>query len=182
MLQAMPAAPPGAEPDAAAPRWSEAARAALVGLLPRLRAYARTLEPSAAAADDLLQDAVVRALAARPPPSEELAPWLFTVLRNRFLNLVRRRRVEARADALMQLAPPALAEPADSLTHTRELLQAMATLPAAQREALVLIGAHGFAYDQVARITGVPVGTVKARVARGRAALAQRLHGAGADH
>jgi RNA polymerase sigma-70 factor (ECF subfamily) len=155
-------------------------RAALVGLLPRLRAYARSLEPNVAAADDLVHDAVVRALSAVPPPEAELAPWLFTVLRNHFLNVVRRRRVEQRAGAMMARDPPTLAEPADAMTHARQLLEAMASLPAVQREALTLIGAHGFAYEQVARITRVPVGTVKARVARGRAAIARRLH-AGAE-
>ena len=166
---------------AAAPRrgWTEADRAALVSLLPRLRAFARSLQPNPHAADDLLQDAVAKALGAAPPaPMAEgsgLAAWMFTIVRNHAFNLARRRRVEQRAsDSLGQIDPPT-APPPDSLAEAHDLAAELARLPLAQREAVLLVGAHGFSYEEAATITGVAVGTVKARVARGRAAIARRL-------
>jgi len=159
--------------------WTEADRALLVSLLPRLRAFARSLQPSAHAADDLLQDAVARALAAAPPRTTTagsgLAAWLFTIVRNHAFNLARRRRVEQRASEMLGKLDPPTAPAADSLAEARDLAAELARLPLAQREAVLLIGAHGFSYEEAARITGVAVGTVKARVARGRAAIARRL-------
>jgi RNA polymerase sigma-70 factor (ECF subfamily) len=158
--------------------WNAAGREALVALLPRLRAFARAL--AGQGGDDLLQDAVARALAAAPPPVTELSPWLFAIVRNRALNLARRARVERRAAALLEQAPPTLAPAPDSTAEAGEVARAVACLPGVQREALLLVGAHGFSYEEAAAITGAPVGTVKARVARARAALAQQL-GAATD-
>lgn len=163
--------------------WTEADRADLVLLLPRLRAFARTLQPGTHAADDLLHDALARALSATPPDRAAqpaaFAPWLFTIVRNHAFNLARRRKVEQRASEMMQRIEPPSAPPPDSFAEANDLAAELARLPLVQREAVLLVGAHGFSYEEVAAITHAPVGTVKARVARGRATIAARL---GAAH
>lgn len=163
--------------------WTGGQRQALVALLPRLRAYARTLQPGTHAADDLLHDAVARALAATPPDAGQaasatdpaLARWLFTIVRNHAFNLARRRRLERRVSAMMEQYEPPPVPPPDSDAQARELAAELLRLPLVQREAVLLVGAHSFSYEEAAAITGAPVGTVKARVARGRASIARRL-------
>ncbi|ONG46206.1 RNA polymerase subunit sigma-24 [Pseudoroseomonas deserti] len=157
-------------------------RRLLPGLLPELRAFARFLARDAAQADDLVQEAILRALRAEAQwdPATSLRAWLFHILRNAFLEQLRRRGTERRA--LERLPPPAA--PAASEQEARgevaDLQRAMAALPAPQREALILVGAHGLSHEEAAAVVGAPVGTVKARVARARAALAQGWTGSGA--
>ncbi|MFM6852550.1 MAG: sigma-70 family RNA polymerase sigma factor, partial [Sphingopyxis sp.] len=97
--------------------------------------------------------------------------WTFTILRNIFLSDMRRNRFRGEWDDLT--AERTLAAPAsqDKQVELADLYRAMQLLPPAQREALILIGAGGFAYEEAAEICGVAVGTIKSRVARGRTAL-----------
>lgn len=151
-------------------------RPLLPGLLPDLRAFARFLARDAALADDLVQEAILRALRAEAQwdPATSLRAWVFHILRNVFLEQMRRRGTEKRA--LERLPEPDQPPPAqEARSDMSDLGRALESLPLPQREALILVGAHGLSHEEAAAVCGVPVGTVKARVARARAALARAL-------
>ncbi|WP_137126157.1 sigma-70 family RNA polymerase sigma factor [Roseomonas sp. HF4] len=153
-------------------------RNALVALMPQMRAFARLLARDRARADDLVQDAVLRAMTqeAQWKPGSDLRAWVFRILRNGFLGQLRRggteQRVLLRFDAAASSAPAQL-----DTAELRELDRALDDLPATQREALVLVAALGLSIDEAAVISGVRAGTVKARISRARATLAQRFQG-----
>lgn len=157
----------------AGPLDDESFRAELAMVIPHLRAFGRSLSGSADLADDLVQEALLRAWNARQrfQAGTNIRAWTFIILRNVFLSQMRRNRFRGEWDDLA--AERALAAPASQDKHVElsDLYRAMQQLPAAQREALILIGAGGFAYEEAAGICGVAVGTIKSRVARGRAAL-----------
>jgi len=138
-----------------------------------MRAFARSLCGDPAQADDLAQDALFKALKARESYQlgTNMKAWLFMIVRNQFYSEKRRSWRGSQLD-------PEVAErtliAVDDPTATLELddvRQALAMLPDTQREALVMVGAGGFSYEEAAEISGVPVGTVKSRVSRARAAL-----------
>lgn len=151
-------------------------REGVVALVPQMRAFARFLARDAARADDLVQDAVVRAFERRETWTDgtDLRAWLLRILRNLFLDQERRHRTERRSLAAMPApaedAHPSVQAGRDAL---RDLDAAIATLPAAQREALILVAALEMSLADVAAVIGVPEGTVKARVSRARTALAK---------
>ena len=149
----------------------------LVALIPHARAFARSLTGDAAQADDLAQDTVLKAWRSRSAFERDtnMKAWVFMILRNQFYSDKRRSWRSTPLD-------PEVAERAlvanDNPTATLELddlRQALNQLPATQREALILVGAGGLAYEEAAVICGCPVGTVKSRVSRARAALAALL-------
>ncbi len=156
-------------------------RREMLALLPDLRAFARFLVRDRTAADDLVQDTVVRALGALAQfqPGTSLKAWLFAILRNLFFEQARRRRREAAA--LRAHFPQDEADPASQgdTADIRDLQRALWTLPPLLREALVLVGAQGLTYEEAAIISNVPVGTMKARVSRARTQLARMLQPAG---
>jgi len=148
-------------------------RKALVPLIPHLRAFARTFVKQPADADDLVQDTIVKALVSRSQYTDgtNLRAWTFMILRNNFLSGTRRswRQVQLDPeDAERRLV--ANADPTRAL-ELDDVRRALDKLPLPQREALILVGAGGLAYDEAATIMGVPIGTVKSRVNRARAAL-----------
>lgn len=145
--------------------------------IPHLRAFARSLCGSRDMADDLVQETMLKAWNARQrfAAGTNMRAWTFIILRNIFLSQMRRNRFRGEWDDLA--AERMLAAPAgqDKIVELSDLHRAMQELPPAQREALILIGAGGFAYEEAAEICGVAVGTIKSRVARGRVALEQLL-------
>lgn len=147
------------------------------GLLPDLRAFARFLTRDVTAADDLVQDTVVRALAAQASfqLGTNLKAWLFTIERNAFYEQMRRKRREVRL--LSEQMP--VVEPQSPEAYRRgdlsDLQRVLWTLPPLLREALVLVGAQELSHEEAARICGVPVGTMKARVSRARSQLARTM-------
>ncbi len=146
-------------------------------LLPDLRGFARFLTRDAVAADDLVQDTLVRALAAidQFQDGSNLKAWLFTIQRNGFYETARRHRRETRI-LNEELPVPANAAPdAGRRGEVSDLQRALFALPPQLREALVLVGAQELSYEQAAAVCGVPTGTVKARVSRARARLATAL-------
>lgn len=157
--------------DTAGRMKDQALRAGLAGLIGPLRRYARSLCGEAATADDLVQETLLRALAASPNlTGGELRAWLFTALRNHWLDGLRRQGRERRDRARW---PPTAASPAtqgDRLALA-SLAAAIQTLPALQREALLLVGAEGLSIEEAARFCGVAAGTLSARVTRARSAL-----------
>ncbi|TCZ59945.1 sigma-70 family RNA polymerase sigma factor [Roseicella aquatilis] len=152
-------------------------RAALAGLLPELRAFARFLCGSRIEADDLVQEALARTLRSldeRAEPVEDLRAWCLAVIRNIFHEQLRARKREmARLrDAVPEEPPP---PPQETPGQMRDLARALAGLPPLLREAVILVGAQGLSHAEAARVCNVPVGTMKARVSRARTQLAAAL-------
>ena len=141
--------------------------------IPRLRRYATTLTGNVDEADDLVQDALERAMRKRNlwRGSGSIRSWLYRIVFSVFANQARQRR-RRRAELALEAAPT-LAAPArqEDAAACRDIAGAMARLPLEQRAAIALTAVEGFAYDEAAAILGVPIGTVRSRVARGRDAL-----------
>ena len=148
-------------------------KAQLTQIVPHLRAFGRSLSGNRDTADDLVQETLLKAWAARKrfQAGTNMRAWTFIILRNHYLSQVRRNRFRGEWDELT--ADRVLAAPASQDRHIdlTDLQRALQELPQAQREALILVGAGGFAYEEAAEICGVAVGTIKSRVARGRTAL-----------
>ncbi|WP_291296536.1 sigma-70 family RNA polymerase sigma factor [Elioraea sp.] len=156
-------------------------REALLALVPRLRAYALALSGNRTEADDLVQEAVLRLLAATTVPAGEgLRPFAFTTLRNIRISALRRRTAEQRAvgDILAVSETAAAPRPESALTADA-MIALLQKLAPALREAVILVGAHGLSHAEAASICGVAEGTMKARVSRARARLADLAR---ADH
>jgi RNA polymerase sigma-70 factor (ECF subfamily) len=145
--------------------------------VPRLRRYARALTRDIGQADDLVQSCLVRALAKEHlwQPGSNLRVWLFTVLHNLHINRVRRLMRE-QDNAIVASASLALAqsEPSARL-DLLDVEQAIKKLPEVQRRVILLIGLEGMRYDEAAQILGVPIGTVRSRIARARQMLRELL-------
>lgn len=148
-------------------------KAELAQVIPHLRAFGRSLSGSRDLADDLVQETLLKAWAARDrfQAGTNMRAWTFIILRNLFLSQMRRARFKGEWDDFT--AGKLLAAPAgqDRRVELSDLQRALLQLPQAQREALILVGAGGFAYEEAASICNCAVGTIKSRVARGRAAL-----------
>ncbi len=145
----------------------------LVALIPHLRAFARTLCGDAAAADDLAQDATLKAWDARSSfqMGTNMKAWTFMILRNQFYSEKRRSWRQSQLDQEAAERTLVAADDPEAPVALDEMRLAMGMLPTEQREALILVGAGGFAYEEAADICGCAVGTVKSRVSRARRAL-----------
>ncbi|WP_260598386.1 sigma-70 family RNA polymerase sigma factor [Sphingomonas endolithica] len=145
----------------------------LAQVIPHLRAFGRSLSGNRDLADDLVQETLMKAWAARQrfQAGTNMRAWTFIILRNLYLSQMRRARFKGEWDDLV--ADKILAAPASQDRHVElgDMQRALLHLPQPQREALILVGAGGFAYEEAAEICGVAVGTIKSRVARGRVAL-----------
>jgi RNA polymerase sigma-70 factor (ECF subfamily) len=146
--------------------------------IPRLRRYARALARSTDRADDLVQETLLRAIAKAHlwQPGTDLRAWLFTIMHNHYVNMVRRAiRDEATVDIdKVSASLAAITDPTAS-RQLRELERGLACLPAEQREVILLVGLEGMSYGTAAQILSVPVGTVRSRLSRGRDALRRLL-------
>ncbi|MFH6780857.1 MULTISPECIES: sigma-70 family RNA polymerase sigma factor [Methylobacterium] len=152
-------------------------RNALMTVLPALRTFGLSLSHDVVRADDLVQETCARAWANqhRFQAGTNFTAWLFTIMRNQFYTELRKGRREVEdGDGILagQLSAPADQDHASTLRVVQERMQA---LPEAQREALLLIGAEGYTYEEAALRIGCQVGTVKSRVSRARAALLAAL-------
>ena len=145
----------------------------LVHLIPHLRAFARTLTGDATAADDLAQDAMLKAWDARASyqMGTNMKAWTFMILRNQFYSEKRRSWRSSQLDQEAAERTLVAVDDPEAPVALDELRQALNTLPEEQREALILVGAGGFAYEEAAEICQCAVGTVKSRVSRARKAL-----------
>jgi RNA polymerase sigma factor (sigma-70 family) len=142
--------------------------------IPKLRRYARALVRDASAADDLVQDALTRALSKVHLWQEgtDLRAWLFTILHNQYVNHVRRGVREGLSVGLSETEMRLTAGPTQqSRLQLRDLDRALARLPEEQRQVILLAGLEGLSYEEMADIVGVPVGTIRSRLSRGRDAL-----------
>ena len=151
----------------------EAFRQELVRLIPHLRAFARTLCGDPTSADDLAQDAMLKAWDARESfeMGTNMKAWTFMILRNQFYSEKRRSWRQSQLDQEAAERTLVAVDDPEAPVALDELRQGLAMLPAEQREALVLVGAGGFAYEEAAAICACAVGTVKSRVSRARRAL-----------
>ena len=150
----------------------------LVDHLPALRAFARSLTREGASADELVQDTLVKAWTNMDKfqPGTNLRAWLFTILRNTFYSARRKTKREVSDADGIHAARLATRPEHDGRLALSDFRDAFAHLPDEQREALILVGASGFSYEEAAEMTGVAVGTVKSRANRGRRKLAELLH------
>lgn len=172
-------------PDAAAQVSESFPSAELHAALPRLRRYARVLTKDVHRADDLVQDTLARAWEKRRlwRVGSDLRAWLFAIMHNVHLNQVALRRRESLNESLdvdggvgdipvqgRQFEHAALAETLARVAH----------LPAEQREVLMLAALEEMRYEEIARVLGIPIGTVMSRLSRAREKL--RRAEAGATH
>ncbi|MCX7585864.1 sigma-70 family RNA polymerase sigma factor [Phenylobacterium sp. 58.2.17] len=142
----------------------------LTALIPQMRAFARSLCRDATAADDLAQDALLKAWNNRASfePGTNMKAWTFMILRNQFYSDKRRSWRSSQLDPeVAERTLEAASNPIASL-ELDEVRRALACLPDDQREALILIGAGGLSYEEVSEICGCAIGTIKSRVSRAR--------------
>jgi RNA polymerase sigma-70 factor (ECF subfamily) len=156
-------------------------REKLIDLIPFLRAFARTLSGHRDEADDLCQEALAKAWQSRGTfePGTNLKAWLFMILRNQFYSEKRRawrQKPWDEATAEQTLVTSGTQHASIALS---DVSRAMRLLPHEQREALILVGAGGFAYEEAAKICGCALGTIKSRVARARRTLEGVMSGTG---
>jgi RNA polymerase sigma-70 factor (ECF subfamily) len=139
--------------------------------IPRLRRYARALTRDIYRADDLVQSCLERAIAKQDlwQAGTDLRAWLFTILHNQHVNEVRR-AVRKGIEVQVEDAAPVLRVESNvnGKLELRDLEAAIAKLPDEQRQVILLVGLEGMRYEEVADVLGVPVGTVRSRLSRGR--------------
>lgn len=149
----------------------------LVDHLPAMRAFAISLTRNAATADDMVQDTLVKAWTNidKFEIGTNMRAWLFTILRNTYYSSRRKSKREV-ADVDGSFTENVAEKPAhDGHMQMADFRKALDTLPDEQREALLLVGASGFSYEEAAEMCGVAVGTIKSRTNRARAQLAEIL-------
>lgn len=149
----------------------------LTAAIPHLRAFARMLCGDRDRADDLAQETLMKAWAARDRyvAGSSFRAWTYTILRHHYFGQIRRQRFvgdydEAEAERILNTHGSQ-----ESRLEATDVLRALAILPAAQREVLVLVSIGGVSYEEIAEICGVALGTVKSRIARARATLSATI-------
>jgi RNA polymerase sigma-70 factor, ECF subfamily len=150
----------------------------LIAQIGSLRAFAVSLCGDRDRADDLVQETLFKAWNHLDSFKEgtNLKAWLFTILRNTYFSERRKRKREVE-DADGSYAARLSSRPEqDGHMEMKDFQEALSQLPEDQREALVLVGAAGFSYEEAAEISGCAIGTIKSRVNRARGRLADALH------
>jgi RNA polymerase sigma-70 factor, ECF subfamily len=149
----------------------------LLACIPHLRAYARFLTGNRERADDLVQDALVRALTASHQfqAGTNLKAWIFTILRNLFYNEIRKNRLKVQSIDDIPGEGPATPPTQDVNLEFADFRRAFWQLGQSQREVLIMVGASGLSYEEAAEICGCAVGTIKSRVSRARRELLKIL-------
>lgn len=146
--------------------------------IPRLRRYARALTRSADRADDLVQETLLRAIAKAHlwQPGTDLRAWVFTIMHNQHVNMVRRAMRDEPTVEIQSLSSSLVATTDPTARQQlREVDLALARLPEEHREVILLAGLEGMSYEQAAQILDVPIGTVRSRLSRAREALRNLL-------
>ena len=156
---------------------SAAFREALIREMPGLRAFAVSLAGSFHQADDLLQDTLLKAWSSADSftPGTNMRAWLFTILRNTYYSLYRRRGREVQDTDGVYSGRVATPPNQDGALDLADFQAALSKLPPEHRDVLLMVGASGFSYEEAAEICGVAVGTIKSRLNRARARLAELL-------
>jgi RNA polymerase sigma-70 factor (ECF subfamily) len=156
---------------------NESFRRDLLNVLPHLRAFARGLCGRVDFADDLVQETAIKAWAARDrfAPGTNFRAWTFAILRNHYLSELRRARYHADYDPEAAERLLVIDAQQEEGLHLSDMEDALRQLSPERREAVLLVGAGGFTYEEAAAISGCAVGTMKSRVARARAELTRLL-------
>lgn len=159
-------------------------REELVTLIPHLRAFARSICRDAALADDLAQDAMLKAWRSRTSfeAGTNMKAWAFTILRNLFYSEKRRSWRSQHLDPEVAESTLVANDNPSSQMDLLALRNALDRLPDEQKEALILVGAGGMSYEEAAGVCGCAVGTVKSRVSRARSSLVARLNSDSPDY
>jgi RNA polymerase sigma-70 factor, ECF subfamily len=142
--------------------------------IPRLRRYALALTRHPDHADDLVQDTLARALLKEQlwEPGTDIRAWLFTILHNLRVNEVRRGVHEGTMVDIEIVSSSMVATTDPTARRTLfEIDRAMGQIPEEQRQVILLIGLEGMSYEDAAAVVGVPIGTIRSRLSRGRHAL-----------
>jgi RNA polymerase sigma-70 factor (ECF subfamily) len=149
----------------------------ILACIPHLRAFAHLLARDRSLAEDLVQDTVLRALTYYHQfrPGTNFRSWLIIILRNRYFNEMRRRNRRVEVSKEIAMAEISTSGGQEERIEVRDFMRAFERLPASQREALLLVGASGFSYEEAAGISGCAVGTMKSRVSRARLQLQAML-------
>jgi RNA polymerase sigma-70 factor (ECF subfamily) len=158
---------------------SKAVQDEMIAYLPNVRAFAISLCGDVDRADDLVQETLLKAWRHLDTFTEgtNLRAWMFTILRHVFISELRRRRMTT----LSLDADPAVAHQVGVRPEQhgwmdgKDMQRALAMLNPSQREAIILVGAEGFTYEEAAGVCNCPVGTIKSRVNRARIRLAELL-------
>jgi RNA polymerase sigma-70 factor (ECF subfamily) len=148
-------------------------KADLLSAIPSLRAFAVSLAQNADRADDLVQETLVKAWDKQESfqPGTNLKAWLFTILRNEFYSQMRKRGREVQDSDGLMTARLAVHPSQHGKLDLNDFRAALEQLPEDQREAIILVGASGFSYEEAAEICNCAVGTIKSRVSRARTRL-----------
>ena len=156
---------------------SKELRDELLSVIPNLRAFALSLARTGDRADDLVQETLVKAWNKFDTfeAGTNLKAWLFTIMRNEFYSQMRKRGREVQDSEGVFAAQLATHPEQQGHMDLADFRSALEALPDDQREALMLIGANGFSYEEAAAIAGVAVGTIKSRVSRARTRLVKDL-------
>lgn len=152
-------------------------KAQILAIIPNLRAFAMSLSGRSDQADDLVQEALVKAWHKQTSftPGTNFNAWMFTILRNEFYSKMRKRgREVSDVDGILTERMSTHPEQHGKLDY-QDFLVALKQLPEDQREAIILIGASGFSYEEAAEVCGCAVGTIKSRVSRARTRLGEIL-------
>ncbi len=157
----------------------EGFRKELLSVLPHLRAFARGLSGRPDFADDLVQEAAIKAWTAREryQAGTNMRAWTFAILRNHYLSELRKSRRQTDLDEGVAERLLVMEADQEGPLHLGDMEAALQKLAPERREAVLLVGASGFSYEEAAEIAGCPIGTMKSRVARARADLARMLDG-----
>jgi RNA polymerase sigma-70 factor (ECF subfamily) len=163
--------------DLARERRTEDFKDGLIREIPNLRAFAASLSGSMQLADDLVQDTLLKAWgnSDKFEPGTSLRAWLFTILRNTYYSLYRKRGREVQDSEGTYAERMATHGNQESHLDLADFRKALAKLPEEQREVLIMVGATGLSYEEAADICGVAIGTIKSRVNRARTKLAELL-------
>jgi RNA polymerase sigma-70 factor, ECF subfamily len=146
--------------------------------IPHLRRYALLLTRNGERADDLVQDALLRAIDRQElwRPGSNLRAWLFTILHNLFINSFRRSKREIVSETGDDPVIVHYGDQNGSMLR-RDLEKGLWSLPEDQRAVILLVALEEMSYQDVASVLGIPLGTVRSKLSRGRAALRQILDG-----
>ncbi|MCJ2183990.1 sigma-70 family RNA polymerase sigma factor [Novosphingobium sp. 1949] len=155
----------------------EGFRRELMSVLPHLRAFARGLCGRHDFADDLVQETAVKAWTAREryQPGTNMRAWTFAILRNHYLSELRKSKRQTDIEDGDMERMLVMDADQEAPLHLGDMETALAQLAPERREAVLLVGASGFSYEEAADIAGCPIGTMKSRVARARADLTRML-------
>ena len=150
---------------------------ALSDVAPHLRAFARALCGNRDYADDLAQETLMRAWAARAryAAGTNFKAWTFTILRNHFYSEARRARFHGDYDELVAERTLRVHASQESAVELEDVLRALEMIPSSYREALILVAVGSLSYEEISDICGIALGTVKSRICRARAMLSRAL-------